>query len=65
MRPKYLLQNNKKFTNNMDNEKIKNNPQKQIREVAKKVTKTRESACMFLKSAGIMTSKGNLSPNYQ
>ena len=49
----------------MDNEKMKNNPQKQIREVAKKVTKTRESACMFLKSAGIMTSKGNLSPKYQ
>ena len=49
----------------MDNEKMKNNAQKQIREVAKKVTKTRESACVFLKSAGIMTSKGNLSPNYQ
>ena len=49
----------------MDNEKMKNNAQKQIREVAKKVTKTRESACMFLKSAGIMTSKGNHSPNYQ
>lgn len=51
--------------NNMDNEKKNGSAQKQIRDVAKKVTKTRESACMFLKSAGIMTSKGNLSPNYQ
>ena len=49
----------------MDKKKKKSSAQKQIKDVAKKVTKTRESACMFLKSAGIMTSKGTLSPNYQ
>ena len=37
----------------------------QISNVAKRVTKTRESACSFLKSAGIITSKGNLSPNFK
>ena len=39
--------------------------QQQIKEAARQVVHSRESACMFLKSAGIMTSKGNLSPKYK
>lgn len=40
-------------------------PQQQIRDAAKQVTQSRTSACFFLKSAGIMTPKGNLSPKYK
>lgn len=40
-------------------------PRQQIRAAAKQVTSSRESACLFLKSAGIMTPKGNLSPKYK
>jgi len=39
--------------------------QQRIIDAAKQVTKSHESACFFLKSAGIMTSKGNLSPIYK
>lgn len=39
--------------------------QQQIKEAARQVVNSRESACLFLKSAGIMTSKGNLSPKYK
>jgi len=39
--------------------------QQQIRDAAKQVVQSRQSACHFLKSAGIMTSKGNLSPKYK
>lgn len=38
---------------------------KMIREAAKKVTSSQASARVFLKSAGIMTPKGNLSPKYK
>lgn len=38
---------------------------RKIRAAAKQVTRSRESACLFLKSAGIMTHKGNLSPKYK
>jgi hypothetical protein len=44
---------------------INKKSQQQIKEAAKQVVHSRESACMFLKSAGIMTSKGNLSPKYK
>ena len=44
---------------------ISRKSQQQIKAAAKQVVKSRESACMFLKSAGIMTSKGNLSPKYK
>lgn len=40
-------------------------PQHQIKDAARQVTQSRESACFFLKSAGIMTSNGNLSPKYK
>lgn len=40
-------------------------PQQQVRDAARQVTHSRESACTFLKSAGIITSKGNLSPKYK
>lgn len=40
-------------------------PQHQIMDAARQVTQSRESACLFLKSAGIMTAKGNLSPKYK
>jgi len=39
--------------------------QQQIKEVAKQVVHSRESACFFLKSAGIMTPNGKLSPKYK
>lgn len=39
--------------------------QQQIREAARQVTQSRESASNFLKSAGIMTHQGNLSPIYK
>lgn len=44
---------------------INRKSQRQIRAAAKQVVQSRESACVFLKSAGIMTSKGNLSPKYK
>jgi hypothetical protein len=44
---------------------INKESKQQIRAVAKLVVRSRESACVFLKSAGIMTSKGNLSPRYK
>ena len=44
---------------------INRKSQQQIKEAAKQVVHSRESACKFLKSAGIMTSKGNLSHNYK
>lgn len=44
---------------------INKKSQQQIRDAAKQVVYSHESACMFLKSAGIMTSKGNLSPKYK
>lgn len=40
-------------------------PQQQVRDAARQVTYSRESACTFLKSAGIITSKGNLSPKFK
>lgn len=39
--------------------------QQQISNAAKQVVQSRKSACLFLKSAGIMTAKGNLSPKYK
>ncbi|MBQ3840587.1 MAG: hypothetical protein II819_11755 [Fibrobacter sp.] len=36
-----------------------------IQEAAKKATETSSSASSFLKSAGIMTPKGNLSPKFK
>ena len=39
--------------------------QQKIKDAAKQVTQSRESACLFLKSSGIMTAKGNLSPKYK
>ncbi len=44
---------------------ISRKSKQQIRAAAKQVVHSRESACMFLKSAGIMTLKGNLSPKYK
>lgn len=44
---------------------INKKSQQQIREAAKQVVHSRESASTFLKSAGIITSKGNLSPKYK
>lgn len=44
---------------------INRKTQQQIRAAAKRVVESRESACMFLKSAGIMTQKGNLSPKFK
>ena len=44
---------------------INKKSQQQIKEAARQVVHSRESACRFLKSAGIMTSKGNLSPKYK
>lgn len=38
---------------------------RKIRAAAKQVTQSRDTACTFLKSAGIMTFKGNLSPKYK
>lgn len=40
-------------------------PQQQVRDAARQVTYSKESACTFLKSAGIITSKGNLSPKFK
>lgn len=37
----------------------------QMKTAAEKVVESRESACLFLKSAGIMTPKGNLSPKFK
>jgi hypothetical protein len=42
-----------------------NRQSQQIRVAAKRVVESRESACLFLKSAGIMTPKGNLSPKFK
>lgn len=44
---------------------VVNKPQQQVRDAARQVTYSRESACTFLKSAGIITSKGNLSPKFK
>lgn len=49
----------------MKQNRISRKTQQQIRNAAKQVVQSRESACMFLKSAGIMTPKGNLSPKYK
>lgn len=49
----------------MSNNKIKKDLHRQIENAATKVTQSRRAACLFLKSAGIMTSKGNLSPKYK
>jgi hypothetical protein len=38
---------------------------RKIRAAARQVTQSRDTACSFLKSAGIMTLKGNLSPKYK
>lgn len=39
--------------------------EKRLKEVTKKVTASSEAARAFLKTAGIMTSQGNLSPKYR
>ena len=39
--------------------------EKKLRQVMKKVTSSKKNAVAFLKSAGIMTRKGNLSPKYR
>lgn len=49
----------------MKNLSNKRELQQQIRNAAKQVVESRESACFFLKSAGIMTPKGNLSPKFK
>jgi len=36
-----------------------------LQKVVKKVTSSKKEAIKFLKSAGIMTYKGNLSPKYR
>ena len=41
-----------------------NNDEK-LKTVVKKVTSSKKEAMKFLKSAGIMTYKGNLSPKYR
>lgn len=41
------------------------NPSRMIHDVAKRATTSRESARQVLRSAGIMTAKGNLSPKYR
>ena len=40
-------------------------PNQRICDAARKATSSQTSAKSFLKSAGIMTSKGNLSPKYR
>ncbi len=50
---------------NMKQTETISRPLQQIMDAARQVTQSRESACLFLKSAGIMTSKGNLSPKYK
>lgn len=40
-------------------------PQQHIEDAARQVIQSRESACFFLKSTGIMTTNGNLSPKYK
>lgn len=50
---------------NMKQTETISRPLQQIMDAARQVTQSRESACFFLKSAGIMTSKGNLSPKYK
>lgn len=47
-----------------NNEKAKKSHQR-IKNAAIQVTQSRKSACLFLKSAGIMTYKGKLSPKYK
>ena len=41
------------------------NSEKLLKKAAKKVTSSKKEAMKFLKSAGIMTYKGNLSPKYR
>ena len=41
------------------------NEEKLLKKAAKKVISSKEEAMKFLKSAGIMTYKGNLSPKYR
>lgn len=41
------------------------NDEKKLKKVVKKVTSSKKEAMKFLKSAGIMTYKGNLSPKYR
>lgn len=43
----------------------KQNSSKMIRDAVKRVTSSQDTARRFLQSAGIMTSKGNLSPKYK
>lgn len=40
-------------------------PSQRVADAAKQATRSRDSASSFLKSAGIMTPKGNLSPKYK
>ena len=49
----------------MEHKGVTTKNQQQIQAAAKQATQSRESACFFLKSAGIMTAKGNLSPKYK
>ena len=44
---------------------INKKSQQKIKEAAKQVVHSRESACFFLKSAGIMTPSGKLSSKYK
>ena len=41
------------------------NDENKLKKVVKKVTSSKKEAMKFLKSAGIMTYKGNLSPKYR
>jgi len=38
---------------------------RKIKDAVKRATASKDSATRFLKSAGIMTAKGNLSPKYK
>lgn len=38
---------------------------RKIQDAVKRATESKDSATRFLKSAGIMTQKGNLSPKYK
>ena len=40
-------------------------PSRKIQDSVKRVTASKNSAATFLKSAGIMTQQGNLSPRYK
>lgn len=51
----------------MATKKVSNvtSPIRKIQDSVKRVTASRNSASEFLKSAGIMTQQGNLSPKYR